>query len=372
MAFIRMKQRYVREGRTSTYYVNVLPERLTLDRSYVAKRFTGELRTLFHEVKILEPEKGVTKAMQVAFEARPEVSFYSETQLLDRILARLSEVIEETWDSSVPHVVLHSSGLDSRLLSALIMRAYRRGRIELGKVLFLCSRWEGDAFTKIMQHEGWDESQYRVAGEGIDDLHYYSWQLLDWRDTYKRLNGVAAIPVNLFYYPMEEAERLGLLPDSYHTFSGYWGNMMLDAASGLDAGAGVAAEYRRFYLSHLCSRPIKGSRVFLPYTDVELVRLVAQAKVRLGKQLRPKLVARLDPELAAIPEQFTDGDRHRRIADDTLKQVQKVYDGSWYGRKVHPGVQIPETTEFNSGWSHWSAACLCEVLLENDYKIAVK
>ena len=144
---------------------------------------------------------------------------------------------------------------------------------------------------------------------------------------------------------------------------------MFDDCSSPHGGKALESIFRKFYLSQLCSRPKKGDEVIEPYTDVGLAHLVIHSSVRLGTQLRHELIASLDPRLAEFKRVDAHGDM-RTIADWILKKMLKDYSKSWYS-KIHSIPDLPKTTKYHGYWSYWTAASLCEYLLEHDYKIKI-
>jgi len=298
----------------------------------------------------------------------------TEVRLFGSLATRLKEVVYETWKPGMNHVILHSSGIDSRMLSWAIRRLYQEHGDEwLGKVLFLCSKWEAKEYYRIMEYEGWEQRQFWVPRvDALEDV-YYSTSLLDFDDAWKRHDGPSAIPVNLFWYPIWIAqEYIGFPTNNVQLYTAQWGNTVFDAGSGDSAGLGIRKNLEMFYHSVLFRRPMKGDEVIHPFTDCKLAKLVASSNVRLGKKLRPRLLKYMDSGLAEFINMNADGDRHRRIADIIIDKMIKDYDNSWYGKNVMPGERPAyKTTEFQKFWSRWTTASLCEHLLASGYEIII-
>jgi len=362
MSFITMKQHYKSELGQGADYVSLLPRTVTLRSDFTARRFDQRLVTVFEEVDVLLAKQVVTPAMRQVFNTRPHRE-ESRLVLLTQLRNRLRDVVRENWAVGGTNVVLHSSGFDSRMLSWTIRKLYEElGDDWLGQVLFLCSRWEAKTFKAIMKYEGWEPDQYWVDNEGVPNREYYAPELLDFRGAWQRANGISAIPVNLFWRPVELAQQAGLIPgDGITLWTGQWGNTVLDAGSGTEAGEGIRKKFKMFYYSALCTRPMRGNTVIHPYTDCQLATIVASSKVRLGSGLRFALVKSIDDKLSTFTNEMSDGDRHRRIADWIVNRMVSDYQSSWYGRKVAPNAMpTHRTTEFGPFWSRWTAASLCE------------
>jgi len=260
------------------------------------------------------------------------------------------------------------------MLSWTIMQLYlEHGDEWLGNTVFLCSKWEGNTFKRIMQYQGWDQEHYMVANENEMYEEYYAVSLLDFHGAWRWSNGASSIPVNLFWYPVESAKKAGLLSSDACTqlLTGMWGNEFVLAAS---IGANtVKDQFRKLYRSVLCGRPMNGDHIIHPYTEIEFVRMMIASSVRLGERLRPLLCAHMDEHLAAFVNENADADRHCRIAPWIIDRMVHDYNASWYGKIVRPGERPRhKTTEFQEFWSYWTSASLCEHLLQKGYHIDVE
>jgi hypothetical protein len=226
-----------------------------------------------------------------------------------------------------------------------------------------------------MRYEGWDRDQYCVVRASAPPRWYYGTSLMDFRGAWRRLNGVAGIPVNLFWYLVWVPQMNGLLPEDdadIQAWNGQWGNTV-STASKADAGEAVLRLWRMFYYSHLFSRAFKGGEVVRPYADQQYLQLIAQSSVVDERDtLRRGLVKHLDPGLAEFTNMAADGDRHQRIDDALIRRMEDDYEESWYAWATGNPLGLEwRTTEFSRAWSRWSAASLCEHLVEQDYEITV-
>lgn len=372
MAFMKTRQTYrcTITGKVSVNYIDVLPEELTLDPAYTCIPFYNHHRTLFREVTILPWERFITPEMKELF-ALKIASHPDKGPLFARMRIRLEQVIMENWKRHSVHAFLHSSGRDSRLLSWLIKRLHRKhGDRWLGQVAFLCGNNECPYMREIMRYEGWKENHhFFIINSKANPLEYYKDYFLDFKNAWKWINGVQAKPQNLLWYLPEVAQRQGILPDDYHTWTSQWGNEVFDACSG-QGGRELEQSFKKMYLSHMCSRPKPGREVIEPFTDILLARTIAHSQTRLGTNLRLQFLNSVDSRLAQFKRTDMHGDL-RTIAGSTLKQMLQKYRESWYGRKVRAISGLPQTTQFHPHWSYWTAASLCEYLLEHNYKIKV-
>lgn len=371
MSFVRFKTLYrcKQTGEVSPDYVPLLPKCLTLDTTYLARRFFTDHRTLFKEIEIVPAGEAETQDMRELWGTpRPgERRQQTRDELFAAIYERFKQVVIENWTPGVQHVVLHSSGYDSRMLSWTLKRLHEeRGDDWLGTVLFLCTPHEGRGFKEIMAYQGWREDQYHVEDSPRPELHA---SLTDFKNAWRRNGGAAGLPMNFFWYLPERAVEAGRLSDPVEqAFHSQWGNTCLDCVN----GGQYRHKWRMFYMSMLCTRPMYGLEVIAPFSDVELARTVYQSSIKLGKNLRPALSAWLDTGLGRIANMDREHDRRSPCPPALWQSVVDSYRESWYGRHVAPDARPNPRirhVDFAGFWSHWTAASLCEHLLAQGYEI---
>ena len=360
-----MRQYYKSELGMGTDYVSLLPKNLTIRRNFSAKRFDKRGITVFKEVSVLPFSEALSMWGELFYTMIDRKE--NKEQLLERARSRLAREIFDSWIPNCSHLVLHSSGLDSRMISWTIKELHKKyGDKWLGNVVFVCSKWESSEFKKIMQYEGWNESQYLCPYEELGPTDYYKYSLLDFENAWKFSNGISAIPVNLFWYLGSRAKELGMLPGKVQTFYGQWGNTVMDETSNDD----IKKKIEMFYYSVLFARPIFGDETILPFLNPMYIAAISSSSVKLGKELRFELLKSMDSRLAEFVNLRSDGDRHRKISDEIINQMITDYDSSWYGKNIQPGKRPKhKTTEFQDFWSYWTTASLCEYLLRSGYKI---
>lgn len=215
MAFIRMKTLYKNRatGEVSTDYVSLLPKHLTVDATFKATRFYDHDRALFKEVGVVPADVAMTQQMRKLFNTKVGTREESAVVLYGKLYSRLTKVVYDSWIPGGVHVVMHSSGLDSRMLSWVIKQLHlMHGDSWLGQVLFLCSKWEGNTFKGIMEYEGWRPDQYLVVRNNALPQEYYAQDLMDFEHAWEWSNGASPIAVNLFWYPIRWAQSLSHIP----------------------------------------------------------------------------------------------------------------------------------------------------------------
>jgi hypothetical protein len=297
----------------------------------------------------IEPDKAMTKR-----------------QVMQAIRDRFLQVVEDNWSPDLFHVVLHSGGYDSRILSWAIWELTKKNGpdwLDPG-IMFLCTPREGEQLEAVMQHEGWGDDQYAVVGqETFDQLRF--------RSAWERLGGPFGVPVNLFWYTVEQAQRWGMVPasDRVQMWSGYTANETLEY---LRLHKSLSGAYHAMYYGPMFQRAFNAAQTVFPFSDVGIAG-IGKTFVWLGLK-RFDLLRFLAPGLAALERGNTSGDLGQRISPAAVAQAVVDVRNSWYAKAVGQRIAPPRSIRVVAAdrfWSHWSAASLCQHLLEQGHEIKV-
>lgn len=359
-------------GKISSNYISILPQSLTLDPNFEAKYLWKGYQTLFEEIKIIPPEIATSPEMQALFRAKVGSLRMSKSQFLAGLRKKLRNIVFDNWKPGIFHVHVHSSGFDSRMLSWTIKQLHQeQGNAWLGDVMFLCSKWEGSEFKKIMAHEDWKSSQYLVVDEQLKNEEYYAPSLLNFESIWRETNGPSCIPVNLMWYLVERTQKRGLLPQRIQLWTTQWGNTVLDPSSSPQGGRAIERLWKMHYLSQIGTCLKKGFEVTEPFINIDLAQFIVNSSVRMGENLRLALLASMDRKLSQFRNLHLSGDRKQPISREIMQRVAKDYSESWYGRNVKKNIVWKASTDHFPCWSHWTAASLCKHLVKNGYKIKI-
>jgi len=94
---------------------------------------------------------------------------------INKLLSVLIQNIENKWDSNKIHVLPHSSGYDSRLMSCAIKSlAKKNGTDWMGETYFICFQPEIKQFLDIMRYEGWLENHIITIKPDAPQLDYHA------------------------------------------------------------------------------------------------------------------------------------------------------------------------------------------------------
>jgi len=358
-------------GEKSNRFLRVLPRRLTVKPGYVQRDLDpGTYATLFREVEIV-PMLETLDCEGLALLKMP-AGTVSETreEFLARLMAAFEKFIEDNWSPTKFHVVAHSSGFDSRFISAMIKRIYkRRGSIWLGDVIFVCTGNECAGFEQVMKFEGWDETRYALFSDWQD---FYKFTL-DFDQVWKWANGAMMFTRSPNVYMIEKLQELGRAPadeNEIQVWCGYDSNTLFTWSNAPQAGNRVEWRYDLNYRYHESLDFYKAGEEVNPFQSYDVLAVTISSQVRFGSNLRAALYEFFDPALAAIPRSDS---KWRTMTSEQVQQKREEYLASWYGRNVYPeavNVITPATWGYADWWSYWTSAALIEYLLASGYEIS--
>lgn len=368
-------------------FVEAVPEKLTVRRepSFLFRMFrrvnkppyNGIYETVFHEVRKVPIRELWTPEFRSLIYDPIERLHVSFENFVDIVFGAFIKAIEDYWISDKFHIVLHSAGLDSRMISMAIKKLYEKnGKDWLGEVLFYEVNFEDKWFEQIMEIEGWDESQYMVYNKDapLDEKHSRSF---DFKNAWRKLGGVSCFPVNWWWDPIAWLQEQGIAPGDGH----------LQGLSGLGADPKYAIhvegqermelKYRERY--HCCgyTMPLKGDWM-MPFVHPDFVRVLikygsGQPATRSDGYYNKAILDHIAPELDEV-EYFQAG--FGKLSDGLFQQVIRDYGRSWYGSEVRPigsdGAWVIKPTwgiGYGRWWGFWCLASFCDHLLEMGHEI---
>lgn len=363
-AIPRRRYRNEETGKESIWLKEVLGRDVVVNKTDLCiHRDPGPFReTCFEGIVVIPPAKVITEETQRIFDIKKT----RQLRNIGMLVELFEEVVEREWEPEKFHFVLHSSGYDSRMLSEAIRRIWkRRGDAWLGKVLFVCNKFEGDEFKKIMEYQGWDKDQFMVVGENTHIEQYHA-PSLDFETAWKRLNCIFGLPVNLFYYPIEAAQVAGIAPADEEVQS--WCNYLIpiDYTLKLD----LWDRYRFLYFHGMGGRNFKGENMEFPGAHPYLLSVAYQYETELPlNAIKREMVREMDRKLFELQETSVNlqGDWGRPISNRLYRTAVAKYEQSWYGRQV---MEVPEqTVNFSRWWRRWSIASFCQHLIKDGYRL---
>lgn len=293
--------------------------------------------------------------------------FYAE-----RLLKHTELAVQRAWDPKKFHVISHSSGYDTRLISIAVKNLYHDlGDEWLGDLVFVEGDGEAPQTRQIIDKLGWGDWPFYVYNAEVD-VHEYHARSIDFEKVWERFNGISGFPLNVWYDPYEWFQERGLIPsdDKIQCFTGYGSNEIAKAFNNF----GGFKWYTNWVYHHpLSIFKLKGEWVH-PYYHIPLWRNLAHYR---KWRYRNCGIAKYAIKYVS-PETWGMGgmgivDREptvRLLSQRLINQAINDYDHSWYGREVHPGIR-PATMlmDYSPWWGEWCLASLCEHLLSAGYSI---
>lgn len=297
----------------------------------------------------------------------PEVA--TLTEIVERDIANpvpilfdlVAQSIEDAWLPDAFHLILHSSGWDSRVISGAIKKLVKKNGTDwLGAGLFfLCNRWEMGNFTKIMQAMGWDADRYATYAEGAADEHFAVPVYDVWRCA------PMPRPGNFFWYLPEWAEKKGLIPsENVQTFTGLWANEVWNCFYPI-ANSDWPRRVRKKYGCHMiASQPIKAQWVEYPLVSLPILDVLrrTQPVCGIGNDLRREVSAFACPEAKHI-ERVNISDGSHPISGRLQLELDAHYKKTVYGQHVE--WRVPNHSGSSTDWARWSVALLTQKLIDN-------
>lgn len=341
---------------------------LTLNPDFECPTPTGWFTDPFKETRTVEP-----KELDRITELNPVES------TIDDLIEAICDALLSIWDTRKTQVFLHSSGYDSRVLSACVRELHRRhGDQWLGDILFLSNRWEAGTFREIMHLEGWSKDYYLVYDVGHESEHYD--RVLDFDRFWYTNNAPMPMPGRFFSYLVEWAQEIGRLPkdDDLQIFNGHG-----PALSGIDR-EGVWTLDRNLKQKIKQILEAKSSSYYTPqclnYPNNSHTNFVLAEEhvvnTALGYNtkgmIRKDILDVLCPEIADIYN-LSINDCHAEIAKHILTRCEKEFTESYYAEITGEEWKAPKTAKVSKEWAVWSVASLCEHLhrqgirIVNDY-----
>jgi len=282
----------------------------------------------------------------------------------------LKDGIKEAWSPDKLHVMLHSSGHDSRLISIAIKQLYEElGSEWLGDIIFFEMGFETEAFKQIMEIEGWSKDQCIIYHEGRypSEVHAESF---DFKNAWKRLNcGTIGYPVNTNYDCIEWLKKK-LGRTDLQVLTGHAGS---EIAKAFYAGLNIGQWFEQMYWFAFTGFPCDADRFhpyfYLPFVEALYKYGTPHVNARSFTDVVLKHVAPELEEVKRVEQNTLVEQKYMTVSERLFRQTIKDYEASWYGQKVNPNAVRDKTLNYNDWWGFWNLASTCEHLMNNGHAI---
>jgi len=380
----RRERIYKSEIGKSHAFHEVCPKKLTLRKDLHPRIFKpiildGWTGTIFNEVNVVPFNEAYSNELNFGQKKMKKIKV-SKKEFAEIMLDLLTNVIESTWDSNKFHVIPHSSGYDSRLISTVLKYLKKKnGDSWFGDYVFIESNGESELFKQMM--EGWQKHIVMYEGKDPSEAHSHSFEF---KDAWKA--GLIGFPVNSWYSQVKWLQDMGIAPKEVQCYTGYGANETTTVIKkpSLYANANYHPEYKPnnlglyfawHYLHQLSGFTLNGDWIH-PFYSLDYLEALARYSQDHIEHLRPGLSASktilevIEPKLAKI-HKMVRGEVKKKgfftVSNRIINQAVKDYKSSWYGER-HP-IQPTKTIIYCEWWWSWRVASLCEYLLEQEHTI---
>ena len=338
---------------------------LTLNRKYTLHDRNAILRaekslknnlcmvrnTIFHEVEAVS--QLIETPLKELITNRVRRGYASLEDFAAALLAAMKKHLWETWDQWRPHIFLHSSGYDTRLISALL-RSMNIDR----NITYVCFEPEHKIFRKIADHMGWPKDKMFLLPENMEGYV----EPLRFEEVGGHCSDANRISLHLWSWFIKEMATkdtqivLGMYSDELYK------NMNLGTA-----------RFMTNYL-HDVHWEWEGMDVYMPFLSCDWVWTLMKHKMRdwgadLRVRLKHMLISMVDKELADIP--LGNIVSKKRFPESAVRSMQKDFSRSWYYRTVLKKGELPNGMVKNAPpiWREYFKAAICEYLINEGCRI---
>jgi hypothetical protein len=367
--------RNTRTGRVSHNLRDVLDKRVTVSLGYRCEpvRKEGGVRTLFQCVEFV-PRMQALPAEAWAMMDMP-VGGAGRTYPAG-VADAIVDAIEAAWAPGKFHRVYHSSGWDSRILSAAIRRLYERNGADwLGDVLFVCISNECDLAAHILELEGWGPEHFL----GIPNVGPLVARMTDLTRAGRWLNGVTLQAVDYNWPLTEYLQEIGAAPSDDAAIQVFSGRNETLMGATLPTNR-LSWAWGEAYASYLAISRYKVPDVVFPFSAYGVVRAALASDDRFDWStparedkcgFRRGIGEYLCPALTGVPRGTLE---MPELPAERVAEMAVEYSRTWYGMMIWPKARNDATGKVlgkHAWWGAWSAAALCEALLQEGYELNV-
>jgi len=344
---------------------NIIGDKITINQKYKIRRYyPDDCSTLFNEVEIVPYYKVIPQEWIKTLE-KIDPRQVSKDVFLDGLIEALKTHIEKTWSKKKHHLIQHSAGWDSRVLSSLIHQIYEeRGDNWLGKISFVCWGEECKILDKILKAEGWEDHLATCLVRSGDRFFETNF---DFKTAWKKLNGYASYPINHPIWAFDEMQKLGKIPketDKIQIWAASFFNELLNLILKPTPPSLEEKFFKKYYYCVYADFvAVLPCEFIQPLLNTEIFRFILKNKIKFNGELRPLLVKRLNKALIKIPRIDSPS---ITVPLNHFMNIRKDYINSWYYKNTHYMPRdLSNLITFSNWWSMWSTASFIEHLINN-------
>jgi len=360
-------------GLISDKIYDLMEDDLTVNRGYLKRhrnRNKAMVReeTLFNEISVVPHEEVLPSYWRDLMKVKPLSAKTTFDDFVDGLRESMLKFIYENWDSNKFHFMLHSSGWDSRTMSAVMRVAYENlGAEAFGDFVFVCWGDEVPVFKKIMERKGWKKVNYITLHHHDDAFYSY---FFDFKKLYKYLNGTSSYPLNEIYWALDILRGDERIPDDDDKiemwFSSHANRVFSEV---IWQKENIIQEYsdKNFYdisSNYYSAMPCK---VVIPIINYYTMKHIMESDFKPKKGIKQRISRKLNPELRGLPRvRIPTG---QVIPKKYQLKMMKDYNNSWYAQNLKPEATPYMLIRHNNWWLHWSAAALIDYAISKGINV---
>lgn len=358
--YYRFDRVYVSEKGEGDFY-DVLPEKLALNKVswYKVAQPRGKTETMFKEVNIKPYKKDESFVKRIK-----SITPRSDKNWKETVWNCLKQIVYEHWQPERFHVIAHSGGVDSRILSSIIKELYEEnGKDWLGDILFVENGGEADTFKAIMKYQKWPKKYQHVYNDHKPPDMFHQ-EALEFDYIRERYNGVSSYPFNLFYECYDQLIKRGVIPENFQGFAGF--GPYIDIAFRM-TGIDNWLEWDYYYQFRSFR---KRGDWFFPWWDYRYIYLLASLMPVLGLgRIRVSDAINPIPSIPNVPYCDIVHGGYRHVNKGIMDDVMYRYFLSWYGQNID--TTPDDEIRYSDWWGQYCEASICEYLIDKGHKICI-
>jgi len=384
------------EKRNQDLYVRLAKQIIagTYDRSTLLKDVRAVLKAPRVEISKLYPRQSGKQSVE-------DIDAYAS-----KLLATLIKHVRQSWDPQARHIVMHSSGYDTRLLTGVLKKvAIEEGDNWLGDVKFICSQPEIKYARAVFNYMGWPASTWSPIDPGNPGQDYYR-DALDFKTIGAHLSeserfwgGPFLTQLRLGGYLTEARDKgrpLQMLSALFSDETCKWNRLKQGSVAwflgcywfdnpGIMPGVPEAEAILPFVNDEWLSLM---STYYLPMTIDKFKLLMlkkldpALADVKRfpnwrfeAKAMREKNVAREAQRCGLSPENIKPFIDQQGLSQATAQKMEADYAASWYARTVGPKTVDYQWRRYFVYWSdrnkHYMQAAFYQHLIDQGIEVTL-
>jgi len=359
--------RHKKTGKVSRLILNLIEDSITLKKNAATINLMAG-NTPFEEIEVVTPLDTLSEEYKELSKVKAHSVPISWNKFIDKCWETYLTAVDNVWDDDKFHMVMHSSGYDSRIMSLALKQLHKEN------LLFVCLEPEGSVFENIMKHQAWSEDKYMVYNKGISYDEYYK-EGLDYDLCLKITNGPSERPVNpngVAYYCLQAAGKID--KDE---------NMQFHANQFAEILNSKVVNFEHYYKEFYYSRFSRfwstfDCKVSDNYLDFDLMKFMMEAKVsnwHTRDQLREEMIRQIDPHMLKFKRWTWNevyGQNFFKLSDRLHKKAVEDYKNSWFYKNIDKDINSTSKYMVSATfkwWQKWSMGAVTDYLVSKGCNI---